>query len=137
MSLSSLDLHHIGIAVRSFERSLAYYSLLGYERVNDSIVRDELQFVDLIMLTHKLQPDIELVKPYSSTSPVNKYLKDHGISIYHFCYEVEDFESTIKDLKSKFRIFNVSKPKPAILFNYRPVTFYFIHEVGLIELLQK
>ena len=36
---------------------------------------------------------------------------------------------------NKERIFNVAKPKPAILFNNRMVSFYYIPSVGLIEFL--
>ena len=134
--LKSLKFHHVGIAVSDFERSLQYYHLLGYKQFNKNIVRDELQLVDLILLKHDFHPDIELVRPTSSKSPISNYLKNSNISMYHFCYEVDSFNEVVDKLKKEFRIFNVSKPKPAILFNNRLVAFYYINNVGLIELLQ-
>jgi methylmalonyl-CoA/ethylmalonyl-CoA epimerase len=133
--LENLEFHHIGIAVSDFKKIIAYYKLLGYKEFNKAVVRDELQMVDLMLLTHDVHPDIELVKPFSNQSPVKNYLKNNDTSIYHFCYEVDSFAETFDNLKKEFRVFNVSKPKPAILFDNRLVTFYYIHEVGLIELL--
>ena len=135
MNLESLKFHHIGVAVNSFEKSLNFYSTLGYKKVNENTVRDELQKVDLYLLEHKSHPKIELVKPYNEESPIAVYLKENDNHIYHYCYEVPDFDEVVKELKKSFRIFNVVKPKPAILFNNRMVSFYYIPSVGLIELL--
>ena len=135
--LNELKFHHMGIAVKSFQTILPFYKSLGYTRYNKKIIRDELQLVDLILLTHKIQPDIELVRPINDQSPVSNYLKHSDTSIYHICYEVDSFREAVSALKEKFRLINVSKPKPAILFNNRIVTFYYIHRVGLIEFLKK
>jgi len=137
MVLENLKFHHIGIAVSDFEKIASYYCSIGYKKSNESIIRDELQVVDLILLIHDVHPNIELVKPFNEKSPINNYLKGSDVAIYHFCYEVNSFSDVIKKLKKNFRIFNVSKPKPAILFNNRLVAFYYIHGVGLIELLEE
>ena len=135
MSLLDLKFHHVGVAVKNFNKSLDFYQLMGYEKVNEDIIRDELQKVDLYLLKHKTHPSIELVKPYDDNSPVNNYLKESDNNMYHYCYEVLSFEEVEKALKKQFRVFNVSKPKPAILFNNRLVSFYYLYGVGLIELL--
>ena len=135
MNLEDLKFHHIGVAVKDFEKSLKFYAILGYKKVNEDAVRDELQKVDLYLLEHKNHPSIELVKPYNMESPIEVYLKENDNQIYHYCYEVPDFDEVVKELKKSFRIFNVAKPKPAILFNNRMVSFYYIPSVGLIEFL--
>jgi len=137
MVLQNLKFHHIGIAVSDFEKISSFYCSIGYKKFNKSIIRDELQVVDLILLIHDFHPNIELVRPFNERSPINNYLKSSDVAIYHFCYEVDSFSDVIKELKKNFRVFNVSKPKPAILFNNRLVAFYYIHGVGLIELLKK
>jgi methylmalonyl-CoA/ethylmalonyl-CoA epimerase len=136
MYLDNLTFNHMGIAVSDFDKSLKFYSLLGYQKMHPVIIRDKLQGVDLIMLTHDSLPNIELVRPYSEKSPVNNYLKEHDTEIYHLCYEVESFDNVLKELKKNLRVINVSEPKPAILFDNRLVAFYFIKGVGLIELLK-
>jgi methylmalonyl-CoA/ethylmalonyl-CoA epimerase len=137
MCLDKLPLNHIAIAVRDFDKSLNFYSLLGYKKMHPEVVRDKLQTSDLIMLTNDNLPNIELVKPYSTKSPVNNYLKENDTVIYHFCYEVKSFDKVINELKKEFRVFNVSEPKPAILFDNKLVAFYYIKGVGLIELLEE
>ncbi len=128
--------HHIGIAVNDFDKSLRFYQNIGYTSTHTNEIRDEMQKVELFFLTHDIFPDIELVKPYDSQSPIKNYLKDNEPTIYHFCYQVEDFEETTEILKRNNRIFCVSSPTDAILFNNRPVTFYYINGVGLVELLK-
>jgi len=59
------------------------------------------------------------------------------VSHFHWHRGVDSFSEVIDNLKAEFRVFNVSKPKPAILFDKRLVTFFYINNVGLIELLQK
>jgi methylmalonyl-CoA/ethylmalonyl-CoA epimerase len=134
--LDNLNFHHIGIAVKEFDQAVSYYQSLGYKKQNHDIVRDELQRVDLILLKHITQPDVELVRPIDEKSPINNYIKNSDAVMYHTCYEVESFSRVINELKKNFRVFNVSKPKPAILFNNRLVSFYYIYGVGLIELLK-
>ncbi len=133
--LDNLTFHHIGVAVKDFKKSLDFYTLLGYKPTTQKEIRDELQMVDLYLLTHHSQPTVELVKPYCDESPVNNYLKHNDNQMYHYCYEVDSFEEVEKELKKSFRVFNVSKPKPAILFDNRLVSFYYVVGVGLIELL--
>lgn len=136
-NLKDLKFHHTGIAVKDFEKSIEFYKLLKYTWYKSKVFRDKHQKVDLVLLEHDHLPRIELVKPYSSLSPVSNYIKDNDNLIYHFCYEVDNFEEIEKILKKRFRVFNVSKPVPAILFNNRLVSFYYINQVGLIELLKK
>jgi len=135
--LQNLEFHHIGIAVKDFKVITSYYLSIGYVKFHKGIIRDELQNVDLVLLTHDIHPDVELVRPFDEDSPIHNYLKNSDIVIYHFCYEVDSFSDTVEELERGFRVFNVSKPKPAILFNNRPVAFYYIHGVGLVELLKK
>jgi len=135
--LENLEFHHIGIAVSDFRQVLTYYKSLGYKEFNKAAIRDELQMVDLMLLTHNTHPDIELVKPFNDQSPIKNYLKNNDVFIYHFCYEIDSFNDVVDDLKEKFRVFSVSAPKPAVLFNNRLVAFYYVHNIGLIELLKK
>lgn len=134
--LNDLKTHHLGIAVQNFYPILEYYQSVGYKSWHATPVRDELQSVDLMMLTKDGDVSIELVSPYSDTSPVHNYIRNEETRIYHTCYEVENFENTINLIKENFKVINVSKPKPAILFDNREVAFYYVKGIGLIELLR-
>ena len=65
-----------------------------------------------------------------------RILNKYNEMIYHICYEVENIEM-INKLFSNNRATCVSKPKPAILFDNRLVSFYYLPQVGLVEVLQK
>ncbi len=129
-----IKFHHYGLAVSSFEKAVQFHSNIGYKF--GSAVIDHLQNVELIMSEAPPGfPNIELIKPLNESSPINNYLKKNDPIIYHVCYEIENTQD-FKKLFSDSRYVCVSKPKPAILFNGSMVSFYFIKNVGLIEIVQ-
>ena len=129
-----LSFHHYGLAVKHFSKALSFYQQVGYDFTEPVI--DLLQNVELVLCTSKNYPTVELVKPINDKSPIIMYLNKCNEMIYHICYEVEKIEN-VKKLFPNNRVFCTSKPKPAILFDNRLVSFYYINDVGLIELLQK
>ena len=127
--------HHFALALKDFEAALLFYKNLRYT-CTDPIV-DTLQNVELILCTSNTFPTIELVKPINEQSPITNYLRKNNEILYHMCYEVSNPELDIKTLFACSRAICVSKPKPAILFENRLVSFYYINNVGLVEILQK
>ena len=111
------------------------YSNLNYDFSKP--IADKIQNVELIMCTSKVFPSVELIKPVNKKSPINNYLSKNNEIIYHTCYEIENYKEGIKKLFSKNKAICISKPKPAILFNDRLVSFYYVEDVGIIEILQK
>ncbi|NQV18396.1 MAG: VOC family protein [Armatimonadetes bacterium] len=134
-SLNKITFHHFGLALKDFSKAIEFYKKLGYDHTEPII--DSLQNVELVLCTSEKHPTVELVKPINNNSPITNYLSKNNEMIYHVCYEVEDIARDIKILFSNYRAFCVSKPKPAILFDNRLVSFYYINNVGLIEVLQK
>jgi len=133
--IKSVNFHHYGLALKSFRSAVKFHSNLGY--IISEIIYDDIQNVELILCTSNNFPTVELVKPYDDKSPINNYLKKNNEIIYHICYEVDDIDNDLKLLFKNNRSICVSKPKPAKLFNNRLVSFYYINDIGLIELLQK
>lgn len=130
-----ITFHHFGLGVRDFAPAVNFYRNLGYE-CPDPIV-DPLQEVELILCTRPGHPSVEMVKPSSESSPVFSYLKRANEMIYHTCYELDDFSQDATLLFKDSRAICVSSPKPAVLFNNRLVSFYYVKDVGLIEILEK
>jgi len=126
--------HHIGIAVKDFANSLAFYQSLGYSY--EGPIVDTLQKAELLILSSATGPRIELIKPYGDESSVRNYLKREDTAIYHLCYEVTNLDTAAKELKKETRALCVSSPRPAVLFANRLVTFYYVKNVGLVELLE-
>ncbi len=130
----SLAFHHFAIATDDAKRSSDYLAALGYER--GASAYDPLQNVNLEMWHHGTMPDVELVWPSGTTGPVNTMIKKKGVGIYHTCYEVDDLAATVEALQAQnLNILEVVEARPAVLFGGRPVAFYLVEGIGLIELL--
>ena len=76
-----------------------------------------------------------MVKPINKLSPINNYIKKNKSIVYHVCYEIKN-DNCIEKLFEGNRILWESKVQPAKLFNNRLVSFHFLHNVGLIEILR-
>lgn len=130
--------HHIGYAVRDVHEALKGYRKIGYEKVS-GLIEDTDRNVNIIFVKnisdHTL---VELISPMSENSPVSNICTSmKGLSSpYHICYEVEDIEESIKELKRRSFI-PTTKLSPAIAFGGRRVIFLMNKNVGLIELLEK
>ena len=133
MMENELRFHHIGIACHDIEATKPFYVALGY--VASETVEDPIQNIFICFLDKLGMPKLELLAPVDEQSPVNRTLAASGVTPYHVCYEVEDLDATIKELKGQ-RFIRVSKPVPACAINNRRVCFLYNKDVGLIELVE-
>jgi len=129
-----LTFHHIGIAVTNIEKTVAIYGALGFIATEPII--DPVQNVRICFLEKQDTPLYELVEAINETSPVNKTLDKIGVSPYHICYEVDNMDEAINDLR-KQRYLLLQTPVPAVALNNRKICFMFHTDVGLIELLSR
>ena len=86
-----MRLHHVGVAVYSFDASVPFYEAQGY--IKQIEIYDPEQNVEVCVLRHPQSPCIELLAPHDEKSPINNILKKSGVSPYHICYEVENIET--------------------------------------------
>ena len=125
---------HIGVAVPEIEPTAEVYKAAGY--IQTEPVYDPIQNVHICFLSKEGMPTVELLAPHDSTSPVQQTLDKMGVTPYHTCYEVEDLDAAIAELR-KMRYIVVKKPEPAIAFNNRRVSFLYNKVVGLIEIVEQ
>ena len=130
-----VNFHHYGLALKSFHNAIYFYQNLDYKCGKEVV--DLNQNVRAILCSSNRLPSVELVKPLNKDSPLENYLKKNNEIIYHVCYEVDGSVDLDSYLFSKMKYICVSRPKPAILFNNRNVSFYYIKHIGLIEILEK
>jgi len=126
--------HHVGIAVKSIEKTAVLFMEAGYKMT--SIFFDPKQNVKISFLEKTGSPLLELVEPVDEKSPVRNILDKVGVSAYHFCYEVENLDDSITQLRQK-KFLLLVKPLEAVAFNGRRICFLYNKETGLIELLEK
>jgi len=69
-------------------------------------------------------------------SPISNILRKNGATLYHICYEVENIEKSVVELKTKHFVI-VANPTQAVAFNMRKVCFLYNSSIGLIEILEK
>ena len=133
-----LAFHHLGLASKDVEAAIVFLSGLGYQA--GPKVFDPLQNVNLCMLTHDAMPDVEIIYPAEGTGPLDDLLSTHkdGL-VYHMCYTSMDLDKSLEAIEadSNLRLFEVSPPKPAVLFGGKPVSFYVIGGLGLIEIIDE
>ena len=130
----NMKFHHIGVAVFDFDKTLPFYEKQGYYKVIE--IFDPEQNVEVCVLRHDTSPCIELLAPHDDNSPINNILKKTGVSPYHICYEVENIEESLMELK-KDRFLPVSKPKVSNAFDNHRVCFLIKKDIGLIEIIEK
>jgi methylmalonyl-CoA epimerase len=74
---------HIAIAVNDIDDVARFYT--------DTLKLD-LSGVEVV---------IELVQPASDDSPLVKFLETRGPGIHHICFEVEDIQKEVEELKKR------------------------------------
>jgi methylmalonyl-CoA/ethylmalonyl-CoA epimerase len=132
--LSDFQFHHIGIAVHNIKTTAQYYLDAGYNK--SETIYDPIQNVSIAFLEKNGMPQIELVESTPPTnSPISKIIEKSGVSPYHICYEVDNIESAINELK-KEKYLPLASPVTAAAMNNRKICFLYNKDVGLIELVE-
>jgi methylmalonyl-CoA/ethylmalonyl-CoA epimerase len=102
-----------------------------------SIYADPLQKVKVAFLvTRPGEPQIELVEPLGPDSPVSRFLGERGGGLHHLCYEVDDLERHMAEMKSRGALI-AKRPKPAVAFGGRPIAWMLTAERLLLEFLER
>lgn len=126
--------HHIGVATGDLAATAEVYMGMGFSMT--APVDDPAQSVIVAFLSKEGHPLIELVTPLGDKSPVDNVVKKMRVSPYHTCYEVDDLELAITELREK-RFMIVADPVAAAAFDGRRICFMFSRATGLWELVEK
>lgn len=111
---SGIDLafHHVGVAVKSIDAALEYYTgLFGLRQVSEPIeVSGERVKVCFVEAPPGVL--IELVEGLGEKSPVADIVARTGAGPYHICYSVDDLDGAVRKLRDRgcFRIKRFERP---------------------------
>jgi methylmalonyl-CoA/ethylmalonyl-CoA epimerase len=94
-----VKIHHIGIAVKSIERTIGFYLLLTNSK--DIRIEDVLQDKVKVAFIQVGESLIELLEPLDPSSPVHKFLEKRGEGMHHIAIEVNDIEVKLEMLKAQ------------------------------------
>ncbi len=99
----SLDLrfHHVGVAVKSMDESLSYYTgLFGFRQVGEPV---HVPSEGVLVCFVEAQPGvrIELVEGVAEDSQVRNIAERFPGGPYHICYTVADIDTAITTLRKQ------------------------------------
>jgi len=104
------NVDHIGIAVKSIDKSIQYYietlglKLLAIEEVVSQNVR--VAFIDAGNIK------LELLEPLSLEGPIAKFLEKRGEGVHHIAFGVTDIRTRMAELEEKGVQLLQDEPKP-------------------------
>jgi methylmalonyl-CoA/ethylmalonyl-CoA epimerase len=131
LALAGARFHHVGVAARELDVEERFFAMLGYAREREDVV-DERQGVRARFLVGG-GPRIELLVDLPGSGGVGEWLK-RGITLYHLAYEVDDLTSSGERLGALGAKLIVG-PLPAIAFDHRPIEFWLLPTMMLVELI--
>jgi len=132
--LNSFRFHHIGYAVNNIETTAGYYINSGWYLSDIQI--DKMQNAKIAFLSKSNMPLIELIAPVDENSPIVKTLEKVGVSTYHVCYEVDDIDVAVSELR-KQKYISLFNPVEAIALDNKKICYLYNKNVGLIEIVNK
>jgi len=92
-----LGIEHLAIAVENIDDSAPFWShILKIPHRKTEVVESEGVTTDIYDTG---SGKVELLESLGEDSPINNFLKKRGPGIHHVCFEVEDINSAIKELK--------------------------------------
>jgi len=138
MSKSVIAFHHIGLLTGQPEEAIKRLQALNY--LPGEVVFDPLQEVELCMcIGQSGEPSIEIITPTKKNNSLSNLLKRRNDYMYHVCFTTPSFAQGLEALTvlDADRVFEITPPKPAVLFDGAKVAFYSVPGLGLVELLEQ
>ena len=90
---------HIGIVVNSLDESLkTYCDQMGFTLLERVIIPEQL--VEAAFLDAH-NGALELIAPTDATSGTARFLQNRGEGTHHICFEVEDIEAALAELRTQ------------------------------------
>ncbi|HEY3345896.1 MAG TPA: methylmalonyl-CoA epimerase [Anaerolineaceae bacterium] len=92
-------INHVAIAVPEIDGALSFWrDALGLEVIKIEDVPSQKSVVAFLPAG---ESEVELVRPTEEETGVAKFLRDKGPGMHHVCFEVDDIEEMLADLKAK------------------------------------
>ncbi len=92
-------INHIAIVVDDMDRALTFWrDALGLKLDH---IEDIPEQESMVAFLPTGESEVELVQPTSEDSGVARYLQKRGPGMHHICFEVEDIQASLEQLKGK------------------------------------
>ena len=130
-----LGIEHIGIAVNSIDKDAPFWKhILNLPHLGTEAVENQGVTTDIYDTGHG---KVELLEAMDSDTPIGKFLENRGAGLHHVCFEVEDINKAINELKDNN--INIISDTPTIGAEGYKVVFIHPKSTGgvLVELAEK
>lgn len=133
----SVEIDHLGIAVRSLEEGLRFYcDVLGMQVSARELVPAERVAVAMLPAGDPGAPRVELLEALDSQSAVAKFIDTRGPGLHHLAVRVDDLTAVVERMRlAGARLLNAPRPGAG------GHTYVFVHPASaggvLLELIQK
>ena len=131
MPSNGLSFHHVGVACRDFDSEERTFGFLGYQREGEDFF-DPIQGVHGRFLVGG-GPRLELLRNHTEPGVLSSW-HQKGVRFYHLAYEADDLERRAEALIASGAK-ALMKPVPAVAFGGRPICFYMLRNLSLVELI--
>ena len=93
------DIDHVGIAVNDLDATVAWYQqMFGATVAHRERIESDGVDEALIKVADSY---IQLLTPYTDTSPLAKYMEKNGEGIHHIGYRVADCDEVLEHVKAE------------------------------------
>ena len=79
---------------------------------------------------------VSILKQQLCREKMNKIVKKSGSCFYHVCFEVDNIDESVNDLRNSGYLLR-HKPVKAKAFGGRKIAWMYHRDIGLVELLEK
>lgn len=94
-----IKIDHIGIAVRSIEEALKFYSeILGLKLEGEEVLTDQKVKTAFLPIENT---EVELLESIEPDGPIAKFIEKKGEGIHHIAFKVNDLEAALRELEGK------------------------------------
>ena len=125
---------HIGLVVKSIEKSIGHWEeVFAYRKMTDIVINSR-QKVKVVFLSKENSLTIKLLEPVDESSPVYKFAMRGG-GMHHICFKCEDMNKELHRLgEMGLRI--LTEPQPGEAFENENIAFVFAKNGLNIELIE-
>jgi len=91
------SINHVCLAVKDIEESISLYSkIFGLPMPNIETISEQKVRAAMVNVGNT---NLEFIEPIDSDSGIAKFIKNRGEGIHHICFEVDNIENSIEQLK--------------------------------------
>ena len=97
--MKALKLDHLGIAVKSIESAITFYSeILGLKLEGEEVITDQKVRTAFLPVG---DTEVELLESTDPDGPVAKFIEKRGEGLQHIAFKVDDIDSALRELEAR------------------------------------